>query len=89
MVRSGAGLFNSAWFAGMGWNLAVVIIPSLASLRLTDCLSFVVSTSCSIAIFDIYFMEPFAPVRNFGDRCLHSLASCGIERKSAGSRLKV
>jgi len=34
-----------------GMDLAVVIIPSLASHRLTDCFSFVASTSCSTVIF--------------------------------------
>jgi hypothetical protein len=71
------GLVTLALLAGMGWILAVAIIPSLASRRLTDCLSFVSSTSCSIVISEVVSMYSFPQIHYFCDlRYLpHSLVS--------------
>jgi hypothetical protein len=52
MVRSGAGLLTRYFgiVCRHGMEFGGCFIPSLASHRLADCFSFVVSTSCSIAI---------------------------------------
>jgi hypothetical protein len=55
-------LVTLALFASMEWNgIDGCFIPSLASHRLADCFSFVVLTSCSIAILTFVQMYQIIP----------------------------